>query len=117
MASAAGTCCSAGAAGAASAGGLTALALASWEGTGTDAVLVTNRSRMESIVLLLVHQDSYWHQHLQHVQRHNKSTCCAQCTAAGPGLSDWPKLRLTESGTDLITILRCDLSFKTIVTA
>jgi hypothetical protein len=35
----------------------------------------------------------------------------------GPGLSVRPKLRLTESATDLITILRCALSFKTVVTA
>ncbi len=33
-----------------------------------------------------------------------------------PGHSVRPKIRLTEFGTDLITILRCLLSFKTVVT-
>ncbi len=33
-----------------------------------------------------------------------------------PGHSVQPKIRLTESGTDLITILRCFLSYKTVVT-
>ncbi len=33
-----------------------------------------------------------------------------------PGHSVRPKIRLTESGTDLITILRCFLSFKTVCT-
>ncbi len=31
------------------------------------------------------------------------------------GVKQWPKIRLTETGTDLITILRCVLSFKTVV--
>ncbi len=34
-----------------------------------------------------------------------------------PGHSVWPKIRLTESETDLITILRCFLSFKTVLTS
>ncbi len=34
-----------------------------------------------------------------------------------PGHSVRPKIRLTESGTDLITILRCFLSFKTALTS
>jgi hypothetical protein len=42
--------------------------------------------------------------------------CVALCKAVRPGHMFWPKLRLTESGTDLFTILRCFLSFKTVVT-
>jgi hypothetical protein len=34
-----------------------------------------------------------------------------------PGHSAQPEIRLTASGTDLITILRCFLSFKTVVTS
>jgi hypothetical protein len=41
----------------------------------------------------------------------------ALCKAVRPGHSVRPKNRLTESGTDLITILRCFLSFKTVVTS
>jgi hypothetical protein len=58
-----------------------------------------------------------WHEHLKHVLCHNKSTCCARCKAARPIHSVQPKIRLTASGTDLITILRCFLSLKTVVTS
>ncbi len=41
-----------------------------------------------------------------------------RCKAVRPGHSVLtPKIRLTESGTDLNTILRCFLSFKTVVTS
>jgi hypothetical protein len=56
-------------------------------------------------------------QHLKHVLCHNKSTCCAWCKAARPIHSVRPKIRLTASGTDLLTILRCFLSFRTVVTS
>ncbi len=57
------------------------------------------------------------HQYLRNVHRHNKSTCCARCKAARPGHSARPKIRAIASGTDLITILRCFLSFKTVFTS
>ncbi len=52
---------------------------------------------------------------MKHVLWQNKSTCFARCKAVRPGHSVWPKIRLTESGTDQITILRCFLSFKTVI--
>ncbi len=69
---------------------------------------------------LAVLADSWRHQHLRNVQRHNKSTGCARCEAVRPGHSVRPKTRLTESETDQSdpsTILRCFLSFKTVVTS
>ncbi len=39
------------------------------------------------------------------MQRQNKSTWFARCKAARPGHSFRPKIRLTESGTDLVTVL------------
>jgi hypothetical protein len=60
-------------------------------------------------------QDSWRHEYLKHVHWQNKSTCFARCKAVRSGLSVRPKIRLTESGTDQITILRCFLSFKTVV--
>ncbi len=44
-------------------------------------------------------------------------SCSARCKTGRPGLSVRPKIRLPESGTDLITMLRCFLSFKTVVTS
>jgi hypothetical protein len=55
------------------------------------------------------------HEYLKHVLWQNKSTCFALCKTARPGHSVQPKIRVTESGTDQITILRCFLSFKTVV--
>ncbi len=60
---------------------------------------------------------SWWHKHLKHVLCLNKSTCWARCKAVRPGHSVLPNIRLTEAGTDLITILRCSLSFKTVLTS
>ncbi len=45
---------------------------------------------------------------------HIKSTWCMWCEAVRPSHLVRPKIRLAESGTDLITILRCFLSFKTV---
>jgi hypothetical protein len=47
----------------------------------------------------------------------NNFSCFARCEAVRPGHSVRPKIRLTESGTDLITILRCIPSFKTVLTS
>jgi hypothetical protein len=41
----------------------------------------------------------------------DKLTCLAWCKAVRPGHSVRPKIRLTESATDLITILRYFFSF------
>jgi hypothetical protein len=41
----------------------------------------------------------------------------ARCKAVRPGHSIWPKIRVTESGIDLITIFEVFLSFKTVVTS
>jgi hypothetical protein len=44
-------------------------------------------------------------------------SCWARCKVVRPGNLVWPKIRLTASVTDLITILRCFLSFKTVTTS
>jgi hypothetical protein len=63
---------------------------------------------------------SQWHQPLKHILLLNKSTssrlALCKVTVVRPRHSVWlPKIRLTASGTDLITILRCFLLFKAVV--
>ena len=54
---------------------------------------------------------------LKHVLCDFKSTLCHRCKAVRPGQSVRSKKGLTESWIDLTTILRCFLSFKTVVTS
>ncbi len=53
--------------------------------------------------------DEYWNSILHHL--------CKPVLPSHLTVLTWPKMRLTGSGTELITILRCVLLFKTVVTS